>query len=187
MVKVLLARRRSDDGLLLPQQELEQLKPPPNDVIETSMRAAESRVPRRARVPSSPSNAGALALDAAATSSSITDPHVVQTLLQAVLLFAFGGFLSLSETALTTLWPWKIKELANEEGPSSPFYAVQQKRDSVFDDDIDCEHGEFDFSDGDDDRGCREGVRGGRRLGWRRLRCPRSFYYSAKSRPNRSR
>ena len=34
------------------------------------------------------------------------------------------------------------------------------KRDSVFDDDIDCEHGEFDFSDGDDDRGCREGVRG---------------------------
>jgi len=50
----------------------------------------------------------------------------VQTILQAFALFAFGGFLSLSETALTTLWPWKIKELANEEGPSSPFYAVQQ-------------------------------------------------------------
>jgi CBS domain containing-hemolysin-like protein len=59
-------------------------------------------------------------------SSSITDPQVVQTILQAFALFAFGGFLSLSETALTTLWPWKIKELANEEGPSSPFYAVQQ-------------------------------------------------------------
>jgi len=50
----------------------------------------------------------------------------VSTILQAFALFAFGGFLSLSETALTTLWPWKIKELANEEGPSSPFYAVQQ-------------------------------------------------------------
>ena len=50
----------------------------------------------------------------------------MQTILQAFALFAFGGFLSLSETALTTLWPWKIKELANEEGPSSPFYAVQQ-------------------------------------------------------------
>ena len=34
------------------------------------------------------------------------------------------------------------------------------KRDSVFDDYIDWEHGEFDFSDGDDDRGDREGVRG---------------------------
>lgn len=50
----------------------------------------------------------------------------MSTILQAFALFAFGGFLSLSETALTTLWPWKIKELANEEGPSSPFYAVQQ-------------------------------------------------------------
>jgi CBS domain containing-hemolysin-like protein len=50
----------------------------------------------------------------------------VSTILQAFALFAFGGFLSLSETALTTLWPWKIKELANEEWPSSPFYAVQQ-------------------------------------------------------------
>ena len=110
------------------KEELEQLKPP-NEVIETSsMRATESNGYHVVRgVPSSPSNQGALALDAfAATSSSITDPHVVQTLLQAVLLFAFGGFLSLSETALTTLWPWKIKELANEEGPSSPFYAVQQ-------------------------------------------------------------
>jgi CBS domain containing-hemolysin-like protein len=59
-------------------------------------------------------------------SLSITDPQIVSTILQAFALFAFGGFLSLSETALTTLWPWKIKELANEEGPSSPFYAVQQ-------------------------------------------------------------
>jgi len=63
---------------------------------------------------------------ASSTSLSITDPQIVSTILQAFALFAFGGFLSLSETALTTLWPWKIKELANEEGPSSPFYAVQQ-------------------------------------------------------------
>ena len=63
---------------------------------------------------------------ASSTSLSITDPQIVSTILQAFALFAFGGFLSLSETALTTLWPWKIKELANEEGPSSPCYAVQQ-------------------------------------------------------------
>jgi len=63
---------------------------------------------------------------ASSTSLSITDPQIVSTILQAFALFAFGGFLSLSETALTTLWPWKIKELANDEGPSSPFYAVQQ-------------------------------------------------------------
>jgi CBS domain containing-hemolysin-like protein len=92
---------------------LEKLKPP-----ETLM-ATDFVV----QVPSSrPADAPTTTI----ASSSITDPQVVQTILQAFALFAFGGFLSLSETALTTLWPWKIKELANEEGPSSPFYAVQQ-------------------------------------------------------------
>jgi len=65
-------------------------------------------------------------MTAIGTAAKITDAAMVTTLAQAFALFAFGGFLSCSETALTTLWPWKIKEIALEEGPTSPFYAVQQ-------------------------------------------------------------
>jgi hypothetical protein len=30
-----------------------------------------------------------------------------------------------AETAITTLWPWKVKQLATEEGDNSPFAALQ--------------------------------------------------------------
>ena len=37
-----------------------------------------------------------------------------------IFLFALSAFFSASETAITTLWPWKVKELAEEEnGPFS--------------------------------------------------------------------
>ncbi|GAB5366195.1 hypothetical protein AAMO2058_001124000 [Amorphochlora amoebiformis] len=41
-------------------------------------------------------------------------------------LLSLSAFFSLSETAITTLWPWKIRELAMQEGRDSPFYAIRQ-------------------------------------------------------------
>lgn len=35
------------------------------------------------------------------------------------------AFFSLSETSITTLWPWKVRELAEKEGDSSPFHLVK--------------------------------------------------------------
>ena len=40
-------------------------------------------------------------------------------------LFTTAALLAGAETALTTLWPWKIKQLAADEGPDSPFAALQ--------------------------------------------------------------
>ena len=99
---------------------LEKLKPPETLTATDFVVQVPSSRPAEAMLPPPPPTTTTV------VSSSISDPQVVQTILQALALFAFGGFLSLSETALTTLWPWKIKELANEEGPTSPFYAVQQ-------------------------------------------------------------
>ena len=104
---------------------VEQLKPAETLAATSGQRAENCIVQAPSSHLDAPPRPPALAV-ASSTSLSITDPQIVSTILQAFALFAFGGFLSLSETALTTLWPWKIKELANEEGPSSPFYAVQQ-------------------------------------------------------------
>lgn len=43
----------------------------------------------------------------------------------AALLFAIGAALASAETAITTLWPWKVRELAEREGPKSPFAALE--------------------------------------------------------------
>lgn len=104
---------------------VEQLKPAETLAATSGQRAENCIVQAPSSHLDAPPRPPPLAV-ASSTSLSITDPQIVSTILQAFALFAFGGFLSLSETALTTLWPWKIKELANEEGPSSPFYAVQQ-------------------------------------------------------------
>lgn len=47
------------------------------------------------------------------------------------LVISFGllvglSFFALSETAITTLWPWKVKELAEQEGEGSPFKMLQK-------------------------------------------------------------
>ncbi len=42
------------------------------------------------------------------------------------ILLLLSGFFSAAETAITTLWPWKIKELARKEGPGSPFALLEQ-------------------------------------------------------------
>ncbi len=43
-----------------------------------------------------------------------------------VLLFALSAFFSASETAITTLWPWKVKELAEAEGGKGPFSLLER-------------------------------------------------------------
>jgi putative hemolysin len=41
-------------------------------------------------------------------------------------LFTTAALLAGAETALTTLWPWKIKQLAADEGPNSPFADLRE-------------------------------------------------------------
>ncbi len=44
----------------------------------------------------------------------------------AVCMFVVGATLAASETAITTLWPWKVRELAEKEGPQSPFAVLDK-------------------------------------------------------------
>ena len=44
----------------------------------------------------------------------------------AVTMFVVGATLAASETAITTLWPWKVRELAEKEGPTSPFAVLDK-------------------------------------------------------------
>lgn len=39
----------------------------------------------------------------------------------ACVMFTIAAALAAAETAITTLWPWKVRELAEKEGPKSPF------------------------------------------------------------------
>lgn len=41
------------------------------------------------------------------------------------ILFVVSAALAAAETAITTLWPWKVRELAEREGPKSPFAALE--------------------------------------------------------------
>ncbi len=41
-------------------------------------------------------------------------------------LLAFSAFFSASETAITTLWPWKVRELAEQEGARGPFHLLER-------------------------------------------------------------
>lgn len=40
-------------------------------------------------------------------------------------MFVVGAALAAAETAITTLWPWKVRELAEREGASSPFSVLE--------------------------------------------------------------
>lgn len=40
-------------------------------------------------------------------------------------MFVVGAALAAAETAITTLWPWKVRELAEREGQKSPFAALE--------------------------------------------------------------
>lgn len=41
-------------------------------------------------------------------------------------MFIAGAALAAAETAITTLWPWKVRELAEREGQSSPFALLEE-------------------------------------------------------------
>lgn len=43
----------------------------------------------------------------------------------ATIMFIVGAALAAAETAITTLWPWKVRELAEKEGESSPFSILE--------------------------------------------------------------
>jgi len=43
-----------------------------------------------------------------------------------ILLFLLGSLLAAAETAATTLWPWKLKELAESSGNNSPFHILEK-------------------------------------------------------------
>eukprot|EP00871_Galdieria_phlegrea_P003107 jgi/Galph1/3798/GphlegSOOS_G2479.1 len=43
-----------------------------------------------------------------------------------VFLFILGSLLAAAETAATTLWPWKVKELSEAEGSDSPFHILEK-------------------------------------------------------------
>ena len=47
--------------------------------------------------------------------------QVGSMVLTAGVLLVMSAFFSLAETSITTLYPWKVKEFAAEEGPRSPF------------------------------------------------------------------
>ena len=46
-------------------------------------------------------------------------------------LFTMAALLAGAETALTTLWPWKIKQIAADEGPTSAFAPLQENLTGV--------------------------------------------------------
>lgn len=43
-----------------------------------------------------------------------------------VVMFVISACLAGAETAITTLWPWKVKKIAEEEGPDSPFRLLEK-------------------------------------------------------------
>jgi len=55
----------------------------------------------------------------------LTSRQLAARLVLWAVLFSMGALLAGAETAITTLWPWKVKRLAAEEGKSSPFTALQ--------------------------------------------------------------
>ena len=64
------------------------------------------------------------AVNVAETAAKSTDSSgaVIGTI---ALLFVYA-FFCISETAITTLWPWKVREISDQEGPDSPFTELRK-------------------------------------------------------------
>lgn len=58
----------------------------------------------------------------AAVTSADSSGAVIGTI---ALLFVYA-FFCISETAITTLWPWKVREISDQEGPDSPFTELRK-------------------------------------------------------------
>ena len=52
------------------------------------------------------------------------DPTVWPRLMGWAILFVIASTVHAAEIAITTLWPWKVRELAEEEGKGSPFSKI---------------------------------------------------------------
>jgi hypothetical protein len=77
-----------------------------------------------------PSLAGA----AQSVVNGVVEPVIVETVktdstgavIGTVVLLVVYGFFAISETAITTLWPWKVREISDQEGPDSPFTLLRK-------------------------------------------------------------
>lgn len=58
-------------------------------------------------------------------SAAPRQPPEKNLVIVAGILFVVSAALAAAETAITTLWPWKVRELADREGPKSPFTALE--------------------------------------------------------------
>lgn len=55
----------------------------------------------------------------------LSRPQLITRCILWVCLFSMAALMAGAETAITTLWPWKVKQIAAEEGDDSPFAALQ--------------------------------------------------------------
>jgi hypothetical protein len=68
------------------------------------------------------SSAGGVTL----SSGPLSQPQLVVIMIIWFFLFSMAALFAGAETAITTLWPWKVKQLAAEGGEDSPFAALEK-------------------------------------------------------------
>ncbi|KAL3920895.1 MAG: hypothetical protein SGPRY_005089 [Prymnesium sp.] len=65
------------------------------------------------------------AMISGAPSKPLSQSAMISRFVVWFVMFATAALLAGAETAITTLWPWKVKQLATDEGPTSPFSVLQ--------------------------------------------------------------
>ena len=60
------------------------------------------------------------------SSGPLSQPQLVVRMMIWFFLFSMAALFAGAETAITTLWPWKVKQLAAEGGEDSPFAALEK-------------------------------------------------------------
>jgi len=63
---------------------------------------------------------------AATTTTAIAKTDSSGAVIGTVVLLFVYAFFCISETAITTLWPWKVREISDQEGPDSPFTELRK-------------------------------------------------------------
>ena len=63
---------------------------------------------------------------AAGTATAIAKTDSSGAVIGTVVLLFVYAFFCISETAITTLWPWKVREISDQEGPDSPFTELRK-------------------------------------------------------------
>ncbi len=90
--------------------------------VDHKVKVEQDHPPSRRLIPVILAFFPSIALASAHPSFSVAPSEI---LILAV-LFLLSAFFSASETAITTLWPWKIRELAQKEGPRSPYALLER-------------------------------------------------------------